>query len=112
MSQLCWYQNYAPCGPGIQQQWLRWVRFYRKTYQVQSRQSFSRQQFERQKFEKEARILYDDQIRVALFSVGGPLMTFLTTIASSLVLWYGGMQVIQGHLTAGQLTTSTFIWGY
>ena len=68
--------------------------------------AFSRQQFERQKFEKEARILYDDQIRVArVQAFGGPLMTFLTTIASSLVLWYGGMQVIQGHLTAGQLTT-------
>jgi ATP-binding cassette subfamily B protein len=68
--------------------------------------AFSRQQYERQKFEKEAHILYDDQIRVArIQAFGGPFMTFLTTIASSLVLWYGGMQVIQGHLTAGQLTT-------
>ena len=68
--------------------------------------AFSRQNAETKKFEKEARILYEDQIRVArIQAFGGPLMTFLTTIASSLVLWYGGMQVIQGHLTAGQLTT-------
>jgi len=68
--------------------------------------AFSRQNAETQKFEKEARVLYDDQIRVArIQAFGGPTMTFFTTIASSLVLWYGGMQVIQGHLTVGQLTT-------
>ena len=68
--------------------------------------AFSRQNAETKKFEKEARVLYDDQIRVArIQAFGGPMMTFLTTIASSLVLWYGGIQVIQGHLTAGQLTT-------
>jgi ATP-binding cassette subfamily B protein len=68
--------------------------------------AFSRQIAETRKFEKEARILYDDQIHVArVQAFGGPFMTFLTTIASSLVLWYGGMQVIGGHLTAGQLTT-------
>jgi ATP-binding cassette subfamily B protein len=62
--------------------------------------AFSRQYFEQKKFEKEALILYDDQIRVArIQAFGGPFMTFLTTIASSLVLWYGGMQVLQGHLT-------------
>jgi ATP-binding cassette subfamily B protein len=68
--------------------------------------AFSRQYFEQKKFEKEALILYDDQIRVArIQAFGGPFMTFLTTIASSLVLWYGGLQVLQGHLTVGQLTT-------
>ena len=67
--------------------------------------AFSRHNFESDKFGKEARILYDDQIRIArIQAFGGPSMTFLTTIASALILWYGGLQVISGHLLAGQLT--------
>ena len=77
--------------------------------------AFSRQRFESAKFEKEARLLYDAQISAArIQAVRGPLMTVLTTLASALVLWYGGMLVISqnwmighltvGHLTAGELT--------
>ena len=72
--------------------------------------AFSRQRLESAKFEKEARLLYDAQISAArIQAVRGPLMTVLTTLASGLVLWYGGMLVISqnwtiGHLTVGQLT--------
>ena len=77
--------------------------------------AFSRQRLESAKFEKEARLLYDAQISAArIQAVRGPLMTVLTTLASGLVLWYGGMLVISqnwtighltvGHLTAGELT--------
>lgn len=34
-----------------------------------------------------------------------PLMEFLGSIAVALVIWFGGRQVIEGHLTAGQFTS-------
>lgn len=79
--------------------------------------AFSRQNLESKKFYTEATKLYDAQITGArIQAVRGPLMMFLTTLASALVLWYGGMLVIHGHfsifgvqlvqgsLTAGELT--------
>ena len=46
------------------------------------------------------KVLYRNASRIQAF--GGPFMTFLTTIASSLVLWYGGLQVIQGTASRRQ----------
>ena len=67
--------------------------------------AFSRQKLESKKFEDEAQSLYDAQISGArIQAIRGPLMMFLTTIASALVLWYGGMLVVSGKITAGQLT--------
>jgi ATP-binding cassette subfamily B protein len=67
--------------------------------------AFSRQKLEEAKFEKEAHSLYDGQIAGArIQAVRGPLMTVLTTLASAIVLWYGGILVLDGKLTAGQLT--------
>ena len=67
--------------------------------------AFSRQKLESDKFEKEAHLLYDSQIAAArIQAVRGPLMTILTTLASALVLWYGGILVVRHNLTAGQLT--------
>ena len=67
--------------------------------------AFSRQNLETNKFEKETQLLYDAQIRNArIQAFRGPFFNFLTAIASALVLWYGGMLVISGKLTAGQLT--------
>jgi ABC-type multidrug transport system fused ATPase/permease subunit len=71
--------------------------------------AFSRQRYESKKFEKEAAKLYDDQIHIArIQAFSGPLMTFMTTLASALIIWYGGMQVIASKLTAGQLTQFYF----
>jgi ABC-type multidrug transport system fused ATPase/permease subunit len=71
--------------------------------------AFSRQQLESAKFEKEARILFDKQIsQVKIQALSGPLMTLLTTLASALIIGYGGMQIIHGTLTAGELTQFYF----
>lgn len=67
--------------------------------------AFSRQKLEAAKFEKEATGLYEANIAGARVQAArGPLMTFLTTAASALVIWYGGMLVLHGTITAGDLT--------
>jgi ATP-binding cassette subfamily B protein len=67
--------------------------------------AFSRQKEEIQKFSGQATTLYDEHIhgaRVRAFNM--PLMGFLISIPSALILWFGGRQVIAGTLTIGGLT--------
>ena len=66
---------------------------------------FSRQKEESQKFSTQATVLYNQQINAArLRAFNMPLMVFLTTIPTALILWYGGRQVIAGSLTIGNLS--------
>ncbi len=37
--------------------------------------------------------------------LASPLMEFIGSIAVALVIWFGGLQVIEGHMTAGQFTS-------
>ncbi len=67
--------------------------------------AFSHQQEESQKFSTDAKKLYDAQIgAVRLQAFNMPLMTFLLSLPTALVLWYGGHQVIAGSLTMGGVT--------
>jgi ATP-binding cassette subfamily B protein len=67
--------------------------------------AFSRQKEEGQKFSTDARKLYDAQIGAArLQAFNMPLMVFLLSLPTVLVLWYGGRQVIAGSLTIGGVT--------
>ena len=66
---------------------------------------FSRQKEESRKFSTQATVLYNQQINAArLRAFNMPLMVFLTTIPTALILWYGGRQVIAGSLTIGNLS--------
>ncbi len=66
---------------------------------------FSRQKEESQKFSTQATALYDQQINVArLRAFNMPLIVFLVTLPTVLILWYGGRQVIAGSLTIGDLS--------
>jgi ATP-binding cassette subfamily B protein len=66
--------------------------------------AFSKSQHEIAKFEKEAYKLYDDSLRSAkIQAFAGPLMTFLFTLSSALIIFWGGRQVLAGQLTKGQL---------
>jgi len=66
---------------------------------------FSRQKEESQKFSTQATALYDQQISVArLRAFNMPLIVFLVTLPTVLILWYGGRQVIAGNLTIGDLS--------
>ena len=37
--------------------------------------------------------------------LASPLMEFIGSVAVALVIWFGGLQVIEGHMTAGQFTS-------
>ena len=66
---------------------------------------FSRQKEESQKFSTDATVLYNQQINAArLRAFNMPLMIFLTTLPTVLILWYGGRQVMAGSLTIGNLS--------
>ncbi len=74
--------------------------------------AFSRQNEESQKFYNQAKLLYDEEIytdRQTAFNQ--PLMVFLITLPTALILWYGGSQVIAGNLTIGGLTQFIFYMG-
>ena len=67
--------------------------------------AFARQKEESQKFSTDVKVLYNEHISVArqmAFNV--PLMVFLITLPTALILWYGGRHVIAGNLTIGGLT--------
>ena len=67
--------------------------------------AFSRQGEESQKFGRGATALYDQQIDIARqMAFNTPLMVFLVTLPTALIIWYGGRQVIDGNLTMGNLT--------
>ncbi len=67
--------------------------------------AFSRQREESQKFTSGATALFDKQISVArTMAFNMPLMVFLISLPTVLIMWYGGRQVIAGNLTMGDLT--------
>jgi ABC-type multidrug transport system fused ATPase/permease subunit len=64
--------------------------------------AFSRQDEESRKFKVDAQKLYDEQMNAArLTAFNMPLMVFLLSIPTALILWYGGRQVIAGSLSIG-----------
>ena len=67
--------------------------------------AFSRQKEESRKFSSGATTLYNEQIGVArVMAFNVPLMVFLMTLPTALIIWYGGHQVINGNLTIGSMT--------
>lgn len=68
--------------------------------------AFTRQQHEGQKFSDQANLLYNEHIGVARqMAINLPLMLFLMSVPTVLILWYGGRQVINGAMTIGDLTS-------
>jgi len=71
--------------------------------------AFSKAQREINKFEKEARKYFDDSLVTArIQAFNGPLMNLLFTIALALIIWWGGREIVNGQLTAGELTQFYF----
>ncbi len=67
--------------------------------------AFSRQNEESRKFSVDAQKLYDAQVQAArLTAFNMPLMVFLLSVPTALILWYGGREVINGDLTLGGVT--------
>ena len=71
--------------------------------------AFSREPYEIEGFRQKARQYYDDSIlssKIQAFNM--PLMAFVFTLASAVVIWYGGREVVEGRLTPGELTQFYF----
>lgn len=67
--------------------------------------AFAYQPGESQKFSADATVLYNAEVDAARqVAVNTPMMTFLLSLPTALVLWYGGRQVVAGELTIGSLT--------
>jgi ABC-type multidrug transport system fused ATPase/permease subunit len=66
--------------------------------------AFSKAQREIDKFEKEAKKYFDDSLVTArIQAFNGPLMNFLFAISGALIIWWGGREIVNGNLTAGEL---------
>ncbi len=100
-------------GRRLQPMWLRvqqvmatlGIRLQESLTGVKVVKAFSTEEEEGQKFYADARKLYDVQIGAARqVAFNMPLMAFLLSLPTALVLWYGGQQVIAGSLTIGGVT--------
>ena len=66
--------------------------------------SFVREQYELARFTAQVRRTLDVALRrAAVMAVFVPTITFLTFLAAAGVLWYGGLQVIRGTMSPGDL---------
>ncbi|HEX7103665.1 MAG TPA: ABC transporter ATP-binding protein [Nitrolancea sp.] len=67
--------------------------------------AFAREEDENRKFDRELWTLNETYMNtVRQYSFYFPLMTFLSSAGITLILWYGGRQVINGSLSLGRLT--------
>lgn len=74
--------------------------------------AFAQEEREIEKFrEKNWRYLEENIVTVRLWAFYFPLMSFITGLGSTLILWYGGRQVILGHLSIGQMLAFTALLG-
>ncbi len=67
-------------------------------------QAFAREDVNLRQFDVVNRENLRRLLRAAAFSAGfGPVITFVSTVATVVVIWYGGQKVLQGVLTIGSL---------
>src|SRR3990172_4094518 len=66
--------------------------------------AFVREDYEVEKFGGEAQRLMTDQMTaVRQWAFNFPFMSFIVSVATALILWYGGREVLDGRLTVGGL---------
>jgi len=66
--------------------------------------SFVREDYEIERFQKQNYLNFRANMKsVQLMSMLTPTVEFLAAIIVTLILWFGGYQVVHGHLTAGSL---------
>ena len=66
--------------------------------------AFAREPFEIEKFDADAQAMMARRLAVLrLFALAMPLMSFLLTLSTAIVLLYGGRRVIAGELSLGSL---------
>ncbi len=71
--------------------------------------SFVREDYERARFERELRSAYQTAVRrIRVRVLFGPTISLFAFGALTLLLWYGGRQVVEGTLTPGELIAFLF----
>ncbi|MCL0039782.1 ABC transporter transmembrane domain-containing protein [Nitrospinaceae bacterium] len=66
--------------------------------------SYTRELYEKKRFENEIESAFEQSIgKVRISSSFGPLILGLTFLVSTILIWYGGQQVMQGTTTPGEL---------
>ncbi|NLE08086.1 MAG: ABC transporter ATP-binding protein [Dehalococcoidales bacterium] len=70
--------------------------------------AFRREKEESRKFSTQATVLYDQHISIARqMATRMPVMMFVMSLPTILILFWGGLQVIDGNMTIGDLTQFT-----
>ncbi len=71
--------------------------------------SFAAENYERQKFDEKAWMVAEESLEAnRLHARNSPVISFVFTLSMGLILWFGGRQVIEGTLTAGELSSFIF----
>ena len=66
--------------------------------------SYTREPYEKKRFENEIESAFEQSIgKVRISASFGPLILGLTFLVSTILIWYGGQQVMQGATTPGEL---------
>ena len=66
--------------------------------------SYTRESYEKKRFESEIEGAFEQSIgKVRISASFGPLILCLTFLVSTILIWYGGQQVMQGATTPGEL---------
>jgi len=66
--------------------------------------AFTQEKYESAKFQRQAMKLYDDNIRASkIRAFNMPLMSFILVLASGVIIWFGGKEILAGRLTGGEL---------
>ena len=65
--------------------------------------AYNMEEYEKQRFSGENRNYYLNWMkRISVRAVSGPLMELIGGLATAFLLWFGGMRVIRGEMTAGE----------
>jgi ATP-binding cassette, subfamily B, multidrug efflux pump len=71
---------------------------------VQVVRAFAREKYEIKRFDRANRVLYDAYIKArGEWAKVMPTSTFLITLGTILILWFGGQMVLQGTMTIGEV---------
>lgn len=66
--------------------------------------SFVREDYEKDRFSRQVEKTFQTALcRLKLSATFGPVLIFLTYSISTAILWFGGLQVIKGNITPGEL---------
>ena len=71
--------------------------------------SFGAEDYEKGKFNNKAWLVASESLEAnKLHARSGPVVVFVFTLITALILWYGGNQVINGSITTGELSSFIF----